>query len=164
MDKIEITATQINYYFVCERKLWYFSHQLNLESTSELVEIGKIIHETSYEREKKEIEIGPIKIDFIGSDGVVREIKKSSKMESAHIWQLKYYLYYLNNLGVPNLKGEIVYPKQKQKTKVVLTEKDKKDIEEILESIEMIVSNTEVPPVINKVRCKKCSYYELCYI
>jgi CRISPR-associated exonuclease Cas4 len=164
MDDIQITATQINYHLICKRKLWLFSHQINMEHSSELVEIGKLIHEQSYAREKKEITIGPIKIDFIGSDGVVREIKKSSKMEEAHIWQLKYYLYYLKLKGVNDLTGELVYPKQKQKTQVFLTEEDEKELEIILQDIETIVSKEEIPLVINKTICRQCSYYELCYI
>lgn len=81
-----ITATQLNYYFVCKRKLWLFSHQINMEQNSELVSLGKLLHENSYKREKKEIQIGPIKIDFIGKDGVIHEIKKTPSVEKAHLW------------------------------------------------------------------------------
>ncbi len=164
MNEVEIIATQINYYFVCKRELWLFSHQINMEHTSEMVEIGKMIHENSYAREKKEIAIGPIKIDFIGSDGVVREIKKSAKMEKAHIWQLKYYLYYLKLKGVEGISGELVYPKMRQKNKVSLTEEDEKKLDKILADIQSLISQEEIPPVINKGICKSCSYYELCYV
>ncbi len=30
-------GTQINYYFVCQRKLWLFSHNLTMEHTSDTV-------------------------------------------------------------------------------------------------------------------------------
>jgi CRISPR-associated exonuclease Cas4 len=42
-----ITPTHINYYHVCHRKLWLFSHGKQMEHTSELVAEGKLIHETS---------------------------------------------------------------------------------------------------------------------
>ncbi len=164
MNEIQITATQLNYYLICKRKVWLFSHQINMEHTSEVVELGKVIHENSYAREKKEVSIGPIKIDFIGSDGVVREIKKSAKMEKAHIWQLKYYLYYLKKKGVENVTGELVYPKTRQKTKVELNDRDLSKIEQILKEIRDIIGQEAIPPVIDKPRCKSCSYYELCYI
>ena len=164
MSKIEITATQINYYFVCKRELWLFSHQINMEHTSESVELGKLLHEQSYKREKKEIQIGPIKIDFIGKDGVIHEIKKTPSVEKAHAWQLKYYIYYLKKLGVRNIKGEIDYPKLKKRTEIELTEEDEIELEKIIKSIEEIISSEEVPEVINKSICKKCSYYELCYV
>ena len=122
-----ITATQINYYFVCHRELWLFSHQINMEQNSELVALGKLLHEESYKREKKEIQIGPIKIDFIGKDGVIHEIKKTPSVEEAHIWQVKYYIWYLKNLGIDNLRGEIDYPKLKKKTEIKLTVEDKKN-------------------------------------
>lgn len=159
-----ITATQLNYYFVCFRKLWLFSHQINMEQNSELVELGKLLHESSYQRERKEIQIGPIKIDFIGRDGVIHEIKKTPSVEKAHAWQVKYYIWYLKKMGVENLRGEIDYPKLKKRTSIDLLLEDEKEIENILQKIEEIISAEEVPPVLNKAICKKCSYYELCYV
>lgn len=50
-----VTGEMIYYYYVCDRKLWYFSHQLDMEHTSDLVRIGKLIDEESYNREKKHI-------------------------------------------------------------------------------------------------------------
>ena len=163
-NSLNITATQINYFFVCRRKLWLFSHQINMEHTSELVELGKLLHESSYKREKKEIQIGPIKIDFIGKDGVIHEIKKTPSVEKAHAWQLKYYISYLKKLGVENLRGEIDYPKLKKRTEIVLSKEDEIELEQILKDIEEIISKEEVPEVMNKSICKKCSYYELCYV
>ncbi|MDP2208215.1 MAG: Dna2/Cas4 domain-containing protein, partial [Bacteroidota bacterium] len=60
------TGTHINYYFVCHRKLWLFSHGLSMEQTSDTVLIGKLIDENSYSREEKGIDIdGVINIDWI---------------------------------------------------------------------------------------------------
>ncbi len=159
-----ITATQINYFFVCKRELWFFSHQINMEQNSELVELGKLLHEYSYKREDKEIQIGPIKIDFIGKDGIIHEIKKTPSMEKAHLWQVKYYIYYLKKLGVENIKGEIDYPKLKKRKEVILTSEDEKELEKILKRILEVINSEEIPSVINKPFCKKCSYYELCYV
>lgn len=49
----KITGVMVYYYFVCKRKLWLFGNDLDMEHTSELVGIGKLIDETSYSREKK---------------------------------------------------------------------------------------------------------------
>lgn len=159
-----ITATQINYYFVCHRELWLFSHQIQMEQNSELVALGKLLHENSYKRENKEIQIGPIKIDFIGRNGIIHEIKKTPSVEEAHLWQVKYYIWYLKNLGVENVKGEIDYPKLKKRTEVELSVEDEIEIKEILKKIQLIIESEEMPKVINKSICKKCSYYELCYV
>jgi CRISPR-associated exonuclease Cas4 len=164
INNLYITATQINYFFVCKRELWLFSHQISMEQNSELVELGKLLHESSYKREMKEIQIGPIKIDFIGKDGVIHEIKKTPSMETAHAWQLKYYIWYLKQLGINNIRGEIDYPKLKRRTEIELIQEDEREIETILVKIKEIISKEDVPPVLNKGICKKCSYYELCYV
>ena len=68
---MNITGVMIYYYFICQRKLWYFANEINMEQNSELVSIGKTIDETSYKREKKSILIdNTINIDFI-KDGAV---------------------------------------------------------------------------------------------
>jgi len=59
-----LTGTQVNYYLICQRKLWLFSHNINMEHTSEAVEIGSLVHEHSYERKNKELVFDGIKIDF----------------------------------------------------------------------------------------------------
>jgi CRISPR-associated exonuclease Cas4 len=136
-----------------------------MEHNSELVEIGNIIDQTSYGREKKSIMIdNTICIDFIDGKGVINEVKKSSSMEDAHIWQLKYYLYYLKLKGVIELSGSIDYPKLKKRIRIELNEEDVKFIETMMSKIQEI-KILELPPhVINSRICKKCSYYELCYI
>lgn len=135
-----------------------------MEQNSELVSLGKLLHENSYKREKKEIQIGPIKIDFIGKDGVIHEIKKTPSVEKAHAWQVKYYIWFLKQLGVENIKGEIDYPKLKKRTEIELLPEDENEIEKILQNIEKIILSEEIPATINKGICKKCSYYELCYV
>ncbi len=79
-----ITGTKINYYFICQRKLWLFSRDISMEQTSGAVAIGKLIHEQSYERANKELMIDEtIKIDFVGKDKVIHEVKKAKSMECA---------------------------------------------------------------------------------
>lgn len=63
---MKITGVIIYYYFICHRKLWYFCNEINMEQNSELVSIGKILDETTYNRENKSILIDDtINIDFI---------------------------------------------------------------------------------------------------
>ena len=108
MHSPKVTGCQINYYFICKRKLWLFSKHITMEQNSELVALGKLIDEFSHKRQKKSIMIdGVINIDFIDNQGIIYEVKKSIKMEDAHIWQLKYYLYYLAEKGVKNINWSI---------------------------------------------------------
>jgi CRISPR-associated exonuclease Cas4 len=160
-------GTQVNYYVICPRKLWFFSHFLQMEQNSDLVSMGKHIHETSYAKTKKEVVIDQkIAIDFIkrGENLVLHEIKKSRKMEDANRLQLLYYLYFLKNKGVENVSGEIDYPKLREVEKVELTEAAEKEVKEIIEKIPGIVSMEKPPEKKNMKRCRKCSYFEFCYV
>ncbi len=166
LQPLIFTGTQINYYFVCRRKLWLFSNNIEMERESDNVKLGKLLHEQSYQREKKEIEIdGKIKIDFIKKDAVISEVKKSDKIEESHIFQLKYYLYYLKTQKmVMNVTGKIHYPKLKQTMDVFLTDEDIVEIENIMNKIKEVLQ-MEVPPKIVKTKiCSKCAYFELCFI
>ena len=161
----KLTGTQINYYFVCHRKLWLFSHDISMEHNSDTVYMGKLIGEESFNREKKEIGIdGVIKIDFIGSDGIIHEVKKSNKVEKAHEFQLLYYLYHLKLKGIANIHGELNYPKLKQKKTVQLTSEKEIELEKVLDMIRDIVDQKEIPERLKVSFCKKCSYYDLCWI
>lgn len=162
-DFIPITATQINYYHICHRKLWLFSHNINMEHNSELVELGKALHESSYSRKRKEIEFEGMKIDFFEKNqGLIHEVKKSKAMEESHIVQMKYYLYRLREMGI-EVEGKIDYPNIRRTLDVRLEEGDGVRLESIVSHIKEIVELAMPPQKIDAKLCKKCSYYELCY-
>lgn len=159
----DISGVEISYYFICKRKLWLFSHNIQMEHTSEAVEIGSNIHENSYKRKRREIELDGIKLDFIEPGrGLIHEIKKSKAVESAHVWQLKYYIYRLKSLGV-SFAGKIDYPLIRRTEEVTLEEKDEKEIEMILDEINRIKSFDSPPVEKMSGICKKCSYFEFCF-
>ena len=84
----------VYYYFVCKRKLWYFSNEINMESENESVILGKLLDEGSFKRDEKHINIDDtINIDFIREYKELHEVKKSKAIEEAGVWQTKYYLY-----------------------------------------------------------------------
>ena len=162
---MQITGIMIYYYFVCKRKLWYFLNQINMEQNSELVSIGKIIDETTYKDEKKGILIdNTINIDFIKNGAVLHEVKKTKQIEEAGIWQIKYYMYYLEEKGVKNIQAEIDYPLLRQTEQIILEQKDKKILKKVIEEIEELYRNDKIPKKIDSKICKKCAYYDLCYV
>lgn len=165
MHELKFTGTQINYFFVCKRKLWLFSRNIQFENENEYVQLGRLIDEYSYSRKKKQIEIGNIKIDFMDAQkGVIHEVKKSRKIEKAHIWQVKYYLYWLKQKGIENITGEIDYPKLKKRESISLTEKDLNEFENVFSEMETILGRSRPPEVINRPFCRKCAYFEFCYV
>lgn len=162
-----MNGTIINYYFHCKRQCYMFAHRLNLEDNSEIVRVGKAIHEDKAKSsENSEIKIDNIALDKINSKYVV-EIKKSDADIEACKWQLLYYLKILKDKGIER-KGKLEFiEKNKTDRKIIfieLNEEIEKELNEHISKIEELLSKDELPTVINKSACKKCAYYEYCYI
>lgn len=155
----------IYYYHICKRKLWYFANSIAMEQNSENVQIGKILDESSYNRDEKHINIDDtINIDFIRQRRVIHEVKKSRSIEDASIWQVKYYLYYLEQRGIEGISGKIDYPLIKQSIMICLTEEDIITLDYKIQDIKNIIKQ-QYPPYIEKQKiCKNCAFYDLCYI
>lgn len=164
---MNLTATHIAYLHTCHRKLWLFSHGIQMEHTSQTVAEGKLIGETSYpERAQKytELSMDGIKIDFYDpKENVVHEVKKSDKVEEAHIAQVKYYLYILRKNGIEDPSAIIEYPKLRQRQIVEWKEGDTKKIEGWKEMVKDIVSQEKCPPLLHARICRSCSYFDFCY-
>lgn len=138
----EITGMMVYYYFVCKKKLWYFANQIQMEQNSELVEIGKIIDETSYKNQEKHILIdNTINIDFIKNNVILNEVKKTKSIEEASIWQVKYYMYYLEQKGVENIKAKIDFPLIKETKDVLLNYEDRQALQNIITNIREIINS-----------------------
>lgn len=162
---MKITGVMMYYYFICHRKLWYFCNEINMEQNSELVSIGKILDETTYNRENKSILIDDtINIDFIKNGAVLHEVKKTKSIEDAGIWQLKYYMLYLEQRGVKNISAKIDYPLIRESKEIYLEEEDRNILRNIEKNIEEIIKEDKPPKVMNDKMCKKCAYFDLCYV
>jgi len=136
-----------------------------MEHTSELVGIGKLIDENSYDREKKNILVDEmISIDFLRDWKVIHEVKKSRKLDEASKWQLKYYIWVLRNRGVDIEKGILDYPLLKKREEIYLTNQEENELMEVLENIKSILNMGKPPSTISRSYCKKCAYYEFCYV
>ena len=164
MDK-DITGLMVYYYEVCKRKLWYFVNEIQLEENNSNVILGKLLEENTYTRDEKKINIdGIINIDFIRSKKILHEIKKNNSIEPASLLQVQYYLYYLEKKGLVGLKGILDYPLLKKTVEVNLTDKDRENLDNIIIGIKEILRK-ESPPALEKNGiCKKCAYFDLCFV
>ncbi len=161
----QITGVMIYYHEICDKRLWYFSKGISMENTSDLVNIGKIIDEDSYSKERKQILIDDkINIDFLEDWNIIHEIKKSDKLEHASIWQVKYYIYILQKKGINIEKGILDYPTLRKRTEVFLDDKDQKLIKIKIDEINRVINSSYPIKVNKKPYCKKCSYYDLCFV
>lgn len=165
MNQVRVSGTLIWYYHICLRQVWLISHQLTPDAEDQNILIGRLIDETSYGREKKELIVGSSKIDvyrFSDEHLLIGEVKKSSRYRESARMQLAFYLKELAAYGV-EAEGELRFPTEKTKEKVTL---DKDTIaavaraeREILQIIEL-----EKPPPPEKNRfCRKCAYAEFCW-
>ena len=165
MKKEDITGVMVQYYMVCKRELWIYIKQINMNYNNEDITIGKTLHENSYKRENKEIRVDNMVLDFIkkGDDLVIFEVKKSSKLTIGAKYQLYFYLYSLRFLEY-DVKGELLYPKEKKKEKIVLTNEIIKEMDEIIEGILEVSCLMSPPSPEVKPYCKRCSFFELCMV
>ena len=156
----------MQYYISCHRELWFYSHGINMNYEDDNVLIGKRLHEITFKRKKKNIILDDtIAVDFISSNNgvIVFEVKKSSKMTKPAKYQLLYYLYYLKKMGISS-KGVLVYPKERKRESVILSEEIESEIDEIIENIKTIVNLENPPKVQKRPHCGGCSYYDFCKV
>lgn len=164
---MKVNGTLINYYFHCKRQCYLHGNRLNLEDNSEIVKIGKAIHEEKSSKSKNtEIQIDNIRIDKLTSE-YLTEVKKSDADVEASKWQLIYYLKVLDDKGVKR-KGKLEFVEKNKTDKKVLyfelNDEILKELNKHLKNIENLINGDEIPEVLNKPKCKKCAYYEYCYI
>lgn len=164
-DLLNVSGEQINYYFICNTKLWLFSHKIELESMSDLVSLGKFVDKTTYKIEKGFILDNKIQIDFIKNNNFIElhEVKLSEKMSSAHEFQLLYYMHYLKNeKDIKNIKGFLNYPKSRKKQEIFLTKEKEDELIQIITEIQKI-NNGDMPKPKKSGICNKCGYFEFCF-
>jgi CRISPR-associated exonuclease Cas4 len=141
------------------------SRELTPDQEDPFLEIGRLISETAYKDERKEVRIENIVIDLLRRDGedvVIGEVKKSSRYELSAKMQLAYYLLRLKRLGVI-AKGELLFPKERKRIKLELTPELEEELEKALNEIEEIIK-LEKPPEAKRNRfCSKCAYREFCW-
>lgn len=163
---MKVNGTLINYYFHCKRQCWLHGNRVNLEDNSEDVKIGKAIHELKHEQNKEtEISIENIKINKLSGE-YLTEIKKSDADINAATWQVLLYLKILKDKGIFK-KGKLEFvEKSKSKNTIYVELNDEKllELERVIESIDDLLEQPNVPIVTKMPKCKKCAYYEYCYI
>lgn len=172
---MNINATLINLFRICKRECWLHANGINMEQSSDLVADGKVIEQESYQQRSQRFtqlslysEYQGIslsgKVDFYDTrDKIVHETKRSNKVEDAHVWQVKFYLWLMMLNGIEATKGIIEYPRLRQKESVILNKKDITYLKITVSNISHLIQDTKCPPVLNAKICKSCSYYDFCY-
>lgn len=163
--QLKTNGVKVNYYAVCPRKLWLYSHDIRMERESDRVSLGRLLHERAYrDKPRRELLIDNlIKIDLLESEGKVLEVKYSQRMKEAARLQVLYYLYYLKRQGVTGLTGELRFPKERRRQSVALTAEAEREVESALREIRRIEQLPAPPHVEFMPICRRCAYIELCW-
>ncbi len=165
---MKITGTIINYYFHCKRQCYLFAKRINLEDNSEDVRMGKVLHEIrAKDNKNSEIKYENIVLDKVTSK-YVEEYKKSDADPEAAKMQLLFYLKQLEDKGITK-EGKLIYNeknnKEGKKIEIVkLDERNIKKLDNCIKEIEELLKQDNVPDIEKDKKCKKCAYYEYCYL
>jgi CRISPR-associated exonuclease Cas4 len=160
---VMINATVFYSFQVCPRQAWFYHHGISSDKDNPYLDLGRLIHEKSYQRERKEIFVDQLlKIDLFRGE-LVAEVKKSSRHMEAAKFQLAYYLYYLKHEKGLEFEGILLFPKERKTERVTLTDELESKIESILDAMKPILSTDRPPPAKRIKYCKSCSFYEYCW-
>lgn len=163
---MNINGTIINYYFHCKRQCYLFANRINMEDNSEDVRIGRVLHDIRAKEEKNtEIKYDNMAIDRVTRNNI-EEYKKSDADIEASKMQLLFYLKSLEEKGIKK-EGKIVFVEKNKKEKVekvILDEKSKYELEKCINDINNLIYQEKVPEVEKGKTCKRCAYYDYCYI
>ena len=165
---MKITGTMVNYYFHCKRQCYLFANKINLEDNSEDVRIGRVLHEIKLKDGKNtEVKYENMVLDKISSK-YIEEYKKSDSDTEAARMQLLFYLKNLKEKGIIK-EGKLVYEEKNKKTtrKTEIIKLDEQNLEKLnkcIEKIEELINREEVPKVEKDKKCKRCAYYDYCYL
>jgi CRISPR-associated exonuclease Cas4 len=160
-----VTGTLVWYYCICQREVWLMARHLTPEQDDKNIDLGRYIHENAYERDKKEIDLGHIKIDLMRNENgelVVGEVKKSSKFINSARMQLLFYLSELKKIGI-EARGELMFPTEKKKEEVLLDEAGEEEVARIVKEIQAIAIRDQAPLPAKIKYCRNCGYQEFCW-
>jgi len=164
-NDFQVNGTLIWYYYICKRQVWLMAHALTPDQEDINIQQGRAIHEFSYPRDKKEMNLGNVKIDIVRTEKgqiVVGEIKKSSRFLNSATRQLQYYLWQLEKMGI-SARGELLIPEERQRFEVLLDNEAKQELMEVELAI-VDIANQNLPPPPQKTNlCRPCAYAEFCW-
>lgn len=162
---MRIVGSLVQAYQICPRQAWLMSRQICPDEDNVYLQLGRLIGAQSFGRERKEVRLEHLCIDLVrrgGRDFVIGEVKKSSRAREAARMQLAFYLYELREMGM-EAEGELLFPEERRRERVVLDESLARQVEELKARILALIAQDQAP-LPEKIRfCGKCAYAEFCW-
>ena len=163
--EVDITGTLVWFYKICPREVWLMVRNILPDQKDDNIDYGRFLHDTTYQGNEKEVLFGNVKFDVIFKTEnklVIGETKKTSKYEDASRYQLAFYLQVLKKAGI-YAEGQLLYPEEKKRVDVILTEQLEEELEQIKQKIILIAEKEKAPQPKKNSFCKKCGYREYCF-
>ncbi|MFN3337864.1 MAG: CRISPR-associated protein Cas4 [Thermomicrobium sp.] len=167
-----ITGTLIWYVAICSRQAWLMAHAIEPYHDHELLALGRLLAESAYPRERKELSLPGMKVDVLRRRTadldeeeafVIGEVKRSPRAQHAQRLQLGYYLLRLREAGL-HVRGELRYPEQRRVEPVELTPELEADVRQAIAQVQALLALPTPPPPVRIPACTNCAYYEFCWI
>lgn len=164
---VSVSGTLIWYVAICRRQAWLIGHAIEPYREHELLALGRLLQETAYPRQRKELSLPGMKVDLItprdGEALLIGEVKRSPRMQHAQRLQLGYYLLRLREAGLV-ARGELRYPEQRVVEPVELTPELEAAVRAAVREVEGLLGEP-VPPAARRIpACANCAYYEFCWV
>lgn len=160
----EVTGSLVQSYSICKRQVWLMAHQIIPDQEHPYIEMGRLIDDISYDRDRKKINFENVVIDLVRNDNgnlLVGEVKKSSKAVDSARLQLLFYLYKLKQSGI-DAKGQLFFPDERKKIDVRLTNESEAEVVNAINEIRDIINMDKAPAFKKIPYCKNCGYKEFC--
>jgi len=167
-----VTGTLIWYIAICPRQAWLMGHNIEPYRDHELLALGRLLAESAYPRERKELALPGMKVDVLRrrpADAdedealVIGEVKRSPRAQHAQRLQLGYYLLRLREAGL-HVRGELRYPEQRRVEPVELTPELEQAVRSAIARVEELLAQPQPPPPVRISACTNCAYFEFCWV
>jgi CRISPR-associated exonuclease Cas4 len=162
-EEFRVTGVMMQYYVVCERELWFYSRDIEIDRDNAAIVRGTHVDETAYSEQRRNVSIdGTIAIDVL-DDGRVMEVKPSSSLVEPAKLQLLYYLWYLDRVVGVERTGVLAHPTERRRETVTLDEEAEQRVEEAIRGVYDVVTADAPPPATEKPVCDSCAYHDFCW-
>jgi len=163
-DRLNINGLLFQHIQLCQTRAWLHYHRVDCAHLNRHMQLGLLLHETSYEgagQSEFGYGIAPDMIDWTHLE--VSEIKKSRSREDAAILQLQFYVAIMIGATDQLWSGVLRYPRSRRVKQIVFDDQTKADLLAALERIKAVIGLSCPPPKELKSLCKHCSYRLLCW-
>ncbi|MEU8804085.1 CRISPR-associated protein Cas4 [Spirillospora sp. NPDC048819] len=162
IDAEDVGGVHIKYLYHCRRQLWLYLRGVRPEHLSGLVQLGEVVHETSFTRSNP-IDLGAAKLDFIDGQRWVHEVKSSTRMTPADEAQGRHYCLRLEQIGIDARGAILHYPKTRRTHRYPYTPDAARQAQADIAAVLAVAAAPVSPDRLARSACRGCSFTDYCW-